>query len=242
MVRGSIAPPYTWAPRERDDWEYRSPLKTNHYGESVGLQQGAPPDPAKARIDSLRQQIAKLREEIKQLMDRQRTLVQSGKQHLTPKPPVAPTGHWKGSAHAGYPEPKSRTWGAPVGLESLTRSGLKLTEAQISPPIQFATPEDPHIPAKIPMPRGPNMQQKMNKRERWSQLSSPKAPSGLSNRPAAPPQSAELIRLHQQIKSKRDQIAMLVDQLRRIRMQGRSQHESTGLVLNRRNCLRLLLK
>lgn len=120
LFRGALAPPYSWEPRERDDWEYRTPRRFK----TEAAQPGLPAiNPQKARIDAIHSQLMKLREEVRQLVAKQHMLVQAGKQHMATKPATPPpAGHWKGapSDPSGYPG----HWGAHG--ESLVRSGLKM--------------------------------------------------------------------------------------------------------------------
>lgn len=230
LFRGAVAPPYAWEPRERDDWEYRAPLKfKGRFDESA--QPGVPTiNPLKARIDAIHQQIAKLREEVKQLLARQHMLVQAGKQQLAPKPVAPPpAGHWKGapSDPSGYPG----HWGAQT--EALARKPMV-------PPIGVAEPGERaghELPSMWHQEPKTNTMARQFFRERRKALN---LPTGLSSKPSAPSQSPEILQIHQQVAAKRQQIAMLVNQLKQLRAQ--THHESVGLTSNRRSCLRLLLK
>lgn len=245
LFRGAVAPPYTWDARERDDWAYERPRR---FGESTGDEDvlGKAPtpapqvDPRKARILAIKTQLNQLRLELKQLLARQHMLVQAGKTHLAAK--------------------------TPVGVESLDRSALRLFEDDAE---DILGPKV-HKPIKRPGFVGPAETHKgmtwINRLDRRSKTS---APLGLSRSPltsisrqrrqerkqtlaghigpqrtvgAAPPQSPEIIQIHNQIQQKRAQIANLVNELKQLRMQSAAAHESVGLIPNRRSGLRLLLK
>jgi uncharacterized coiled-coil protein SlyX len=115
------------------------------------------PNPAKARIDAIHQQITALREEVKQLLAKQRMLVQAGKQHLagTSAGPATPppAGHWKGSSPdpSGYPG----HWGAHG--ESLSRLGLRLLGEKRDPTDldALAGPAEPEQPEPAPVNKRP---------------------------------------------------------------------------------------
>jgi len=236
-----------------------------------------PADPRHARVDAIQKELQQLRQELHQLHSRKKEItdtIDAGKAHLKPKPASSgPAGHWRGSATTGYPEPKSRVLGAPV--ESLLfRGSLRLLEAQpstaeldalagpppeeepkprpkpggqMSPPIQFATKDDPYIPTPV---KGPSDLPVgwLNKGERRAQLTNP-APLGVMRRPSAPPQSASLIKtapqlpgIESEIKQKTERVSQLTNELKELRLQLQQSHESIGLRSNNLRRLGLLLK
>jgi len=208
------------------------------------------PDPRHQRVDEIHQEIAALKKELQGLHAKKKefsNLVAGGKEHIKIKPAgPGPAGHWRGSAAAGYPEPKARVFGGRV--ESLYRGSLRLLEGQqpsladlaslegsareekpkprpssgqMSPPVQFSTKTDPYRPTPIKGHEDlPNRW--LSDRERRAQLTNP-APRGLGS---APPQSDALIKsapqiasIDSQIKQKTDQVQQLVNELKGLQLQ-----------------------
>lgn len=249
LFRGAVAPPYSWEPRERDDWVYERPRRFEDIDDSDILGPKAPPQTPKpnyrlSRVLVIRKQIEQLRDEISALMARQHQLVQAAKGHVS----------------VGWSKPVPQA----VGAESLDRTGLRLVEDDAE---DILGPKV-HKPIKRPGIIGPAETSKgiswLNKLDRRSHATEP---SGLSRTPIpsisrqrrnmrkqavssrlgpprtvgpAPTQSPEIIQIHNQIQQKRMQISNLVNELRQLRMHGPA--ESAGLTSNHRSSLRLLLK
>ena len=245
QYRGSLAPPYAWDPKERDDWRYEAEFSTQplppkppaslegptrhpaRRGDTRRLPK--PMDPRRARINAINQELNQLRMEVKQLLARQKAAVAQGKQQVA------------ATAKQFAPNPE----GAP--MEELSRSSLRLLEAEDDDYTPFGIPRrtgdaprpgwhrNPHD-SPLPMPTRSELKSAAQMRD----LRQRGIPTGLRNQP--PKASAELIAIHKELQQKRAQIHQLTQELQQLRQQMKMQHESVRLSSNNLRRLGLLLQ
>ncbi|MGD9728155.1 MAG: hypothetical protein AB7V39_17435 [Nitrospiraceae bacterium] len=126
--------------------------------------------------------------------------------------------------------------------ESLSRSALRIIEADYTP---FGIPRDPSDPE---YPRhdsfaAPDPVMSPEERaggERLRAIGRMGAPTGL--RPQAPQASTAVLEIHRQIQAKRQRLVQLAQELRQLRQQAQGRLESVGLTTNNLRRLSLLLK
>lgn len=255
---GVMAPPYTWVPRERDDWRYelpkRTPLRSKSISEdakSATQEKRDPSNPSEERITALIQQRAKLRSDLQQLINRLHELTAAGRAHLN--------------------LPKTQ-----ASFESLARTPLRsIHEAQSSKPLGIELdPEEKRTERSLPqlstslgpaakkggtrwivdlekkrtkplgLSRTPLRSLSRKRREERKQkivskLFAPQEAEPKKPKPSPPPQSEEIISLHKQIEEKRIELARLGNEIKQLRMQAKKSFESAGFNPNYRSTLLL---
>lgn len=231
---GTIAPPYAWDARERDDWQYKlNKPKAMWEGEFDNPAAGGPPtpspqttpqpkDPRHARVDAIHAELQQLHAEVRQLMARRRQLTQAGKAELQQRPKYTPKPSHELAIGPRPGSGKYITLDEPVGT-------LK-SEAQETPPLGLRS--SGRFDRRT-LRRGA-ADEELLKRHRETEAKREHA--------KPPQQSAEIIGITNQLKQKHARIDQLTQELQQLRQQLKQTHESTRLSSNNLHRLSLLLK
>jgi seryl-tRNA synthetase len=236
-----MAPPYAWDAIEREDWKYDLP-KPKHMAE--GEFKSSPPthpsftsstahpspgarDHRHDRVDAIHKEIAELRKKVAELNHQSQQLTQAGKDSLSQRPAYDPQSAVRiGEALGDYPHTPGPADSA--GGMTWVNNLEKPREQPLG--LRKKTSRDYRQIRKSDSERLQVQRQHDQGRRHHAQ---------------PPPQSAQLIGVHQQIDQKQKQIDSLNDELegllRQIK-QSQPHHESYRLTSNNLPRLSLLLK